>query len=184
MKKSDVSLIAITVLVCLVPMILGGALYSQLPEQMPIHFTVNDVPDNYAHKNFALFGIPLIMAILQFVCLFVTIRKYNKENRDKSMPTIMKILYVFIPIITVIVYILMLGYSLGKDVYIGKSICLIIGILFILMGNYTQKMDFKTGRIMIHPMPKDEKTFRKTIKITRYTLIILGIMFLVLLIFV
>lgn len=184
MKKSDVSIIIITVLVCLAPMVLGIALYNQLPEQMPIHFTVNDVPDNYAHKNLALFGIPLIMATVQFVCLFITMRKYNKENVDKNLPSIMKILYVFIPIITVILYLLMIGYSLGKDVYIGKSICLIIGILFTIIGNYMSKMDFETGRIMIHPMPKDEKTFKKTIKITRYTFVIFGIIFFVLLFFV
>ena len=35
-------------------MVLGIAFYNRLPEQMPIHFMVNDVPDNYAPKNFCI----------------------------------------------------------------------------------------------------------------------------------
>ena len=54
MKKNNVIILVITVLVCLAPMILGAALYNELPEQMPIHFTIGDTPDNYAHKNIAL----------------------------------------------------------------------------------------------------------------------------------
>lgn len=180
MKKSDLRILIITVLICLAPMILGGALYNQLPEQMPIHFTVNDIPDNYAHKNFALFGLPLIMAIVQFFSLFVTMKRNMKDNQNK-LPIIMKIFYLFIPVITVLVYLLMISYSIGIDVYIGKSICLIIGILFILIGNYMPKIDYETGKKIFHPIPKDEKSFRKMNRFTGYTFVILGIVFLVLL---
>ena len=56
MEKNNKKILVITVIICLLPIVLGLALYNKLPEKMPIHFTINDVPDNYAHKNFALFG--------------------------------------------------------------------------------------------------------------------------------
>ena len=65
MKKDSMKVLIISVIVCLLPMVLGIILYDKLPEQMPIHFTINNQPDNYAPKNFALFGIPTIMAIVQ-----------------------------------------------------------------------------------------------------------------------
>ena len=180
MKKNNLKILVITVLICLAPMILGAALYNELPEQMPIHFNVSDVPDNYAHKNFALFGIPLIMAALQLICCFFTMR----EVKEEKTPKIFKIMYVFIPIIEIVIYLLMVGFSLGINVYIGKCICLMLGILFILIGNYMPKMSYESGRKYFHPTPKDEKSFRKMNKIMGYGFVIIGIVFLVLLFFV
>jgi len=180
MKKNDKIVLIITVLLCLAPIVLGVALYNELPEQMPIHFTINDVPDNYAHKNFALFGLPLIMATVQFVSCFFTM----KQSKEEKTPKLFKIMYVFIPIITILVYLLMLSYSLGINVYIGKSICLIIGILFVIIGNYMPKMSYESGRKFFHPTPKNEIAFRKMNKVMGYSFVIMGIIFLVLLFFV
>ena len=80
MEKKNRKTLIFSVIICLLPMILGVILYNKLPEQMPIHFTINDVPDNYAHKNFALFGIPLIMAIVQAICLIAVNIKFNKYH--------------------------------------------------------------------------------------------------------
>lgn len=181
MKKNNLIILVITVLVCFAPMILGAALYNDLPEQMPIHFNINDVPDNYAHKNIALFGIPVFIAFLQFICCFFTMIK----GKEEKIPKMAKIMYVFIPILEIALYILMIRYSLGLDVYIGKTICLLLGMLFIFMGNYTPKMSYESGKIYFHhPFPKDEKSFRKMSKIAGYSFIVLGIIFLVLVFFV
>lgn len=180
MKKNDKIVLIVTVLLCLAPIILGVALYNELPEQMPIHFTISDVPDNYAHKNFALFGLPLIMAIVQFVCCFFTMSR----SKEEKAPKLFKIMYVFIPVIEIVIYLLMISYSLGMDVYIGKSVCLILGILFILIGNYMPKMSYESGRKFFHPTPKDEKSFRRMNKIMGYSFVIMGIIGLILLFFV
>lgn len=180
MKKNDKIVLIITVIACLAPIILGIALYKELPVQMPIHFNISDVPDNYAHKNFALFGIPIIMATVQFFTCFFTM----KEVKEEKTPKLFKIMYVFIPIITIIIYLLMLGYSLGINVYIGKTVCLILGTLFAIMGNYMPKMSYESGRKYFHPTPTDEKAFRKMNKIMGYSFVIIGIVFLILVFFV
>jgi len=74
----------LSVIVCLLPMILGITLYNKLPEQMPIHFTINDIPDNYAPKNFVLFGIPIIMAIVQAICIIFTTKKVKNNEKPKN----------------------------------------------------------------------------------------------------
>ena len=99
MEKKNKRTLILSVIICLLPMVLGIAFYNRLPEQMPIHFTINDVPDNYAQKNFALFGIPVIMAIVQAICIICTTKVNKLKNSEK--PRIVKIMEWFIPIITV-----------------------------------------------------------------------------------
>lgn len=180
-KKNKITLI-LTVIVCVLPMILGAALYNKLPEQMPIHFNIKNEPDNYAPKAFALFGIPLIMAIVQTICIIFTSKASKLKDIEK--PKIIKIMEWFIPILTVFVYIIMIEVPLGSTVYVGKSVCLVLGILFILIGNYIPKMSYEIGKTMVHPVPKDEKSFRKMLKIMGYSFMMIGIILLVLIIWV
>lgn len=182
MEKESKRKLILSVMVCLFPIILGVILYNKLPEQMPIHFTITNEVDNYAPKNFALFGIPIIMAVIQGICIFFTNRKNKIENKEK--PKIMKIMEWFIPVVTVLLYIIMIEVPLGSTVYVGKSTCLILGILFIIIGNYFPKMSYEIGKEFFHPRPKNEKSFRKTTKILGYSFIIFGIVLLILIIWV
>jgi len=182
MENKNRRTLILTVLICLLPIILGAILYSKLPDEMPIHFTINDVPDNYAPKNFALFGLPLTMAILQAVILLLT-EKVNKLKNSQK-PKIVKIMEWFIPILTVLIYIIMVEVPLGSDVYVGKSVCLILGILFIIIGNYLPKMSYEVGKVTFHPAPKSEKSFRKMVKVMGYTFITVGIILLLCIIWV
>lgn len=139
MKNSKVTLI-ITVIICLLPIILGVALYDKLPDPMPIHFGVGDEPDNYGSKNFTLFGIPVIMAVVQFICCF-TVDRFSKIKGEK--PKIQSVLEWLVPILTVVIYVIMVRAGLGNTSYIGKCVCLMIGILFMVMGNYMPKMSYE-----------------------------------------
>lgn len=182
MESKNKRTLILTVLICLLPIILGAVLYNKLPDEMPIHFTINDTPDNYAPKNFALFGIPVIMATVQAICIIVT-SKVNKL-KETEKPKIAKIMEWFIPILTVCLYIIMIEVPLGSTVYVGKSVCLILGISFMIIGNYIPKMSYEVGKNVIHPMPKSEKTFRKMVKIMGYSFIACGMILLLLIIWV
>lgn len=182
MEKKDRNKLILTVIVCLLPMILGTVLYNKLPEQMPIHFTISDAPDNYATKNFALFGLPIIMAIVQAICLIFTMKINKLKSNEK--PKIIKIMEWFIPIMTVLIYIIMIRYPLGENVYVGKSVCLILGILFMTIGNYFPKMSYEVGKTTFHPAPKSEKSFRKISKTLGYSFVGIGIILLILIIWV
>lgn len=180
MEKKDRKILILSVIICLLPMILGIVFYNRLPEQMPIHFTINNVPDNYAPKNFALFGIPIIMVIVQSICIIGTTRINKIKNIEK--PRILKIMEWFIPILTVTIYIIMIEVSLGSDVYVGKSVCLILGILFMIIGNYIPKMSYESSKTIFHPTPKNEKSFRKMSKMMGYLFIVMGIVLLIMII--
>ena len=180
MEKKSRKTLVLTIIICLLPMLLGMVLYNQLPEQMPIHFTTKDIPDNYAHKNFALFGIPLIMTIVQTICMLST----GNKLKNKEKPRIEKIMEWFIPVVSVLFYVIMVEVPLGSTVYVGKSICLILGILLMIIGNYIPKMSYEMSKTTFHPMPKSEKSFRKMSKIMGYSFIVMGIVLLIMIIWV
>lgn len=180
MKNKNWKILMITSIVCLLPILLGIIFYQQLPEQMPVHFNINNEVDNYASKNFALFGIPIILTILQVFCCIMTDRKEERETKRPRLITIMKW---FIPILSIVVSTILIEISLGSTVDVRKSICLVLGILYILIGNYLPKMSYEMAKGKIHPMPKDEKMYRKMVRMFGYTFVISGIALLVSILF-
>ena len=78
----------------------------------------------------------------------------------------------------------MIKVALGHNLYVGKSICLILGILFIILGNYFPKMSYEIGETMFHPKPKNEQSFRKMTRTIGYSFIGIGIILLILIIWI
>lgn len=180
MKNINWKILIITSMVCLLPIVLGIIFYQQLPEQMPVHFNINNEADNYASKNFALFGIPIILTALQIFCCVITDWKENKETQRPRFITIIKW---FIPILSVVVSTILIEIPLGSTVDVRKSICFVLGILFILIGNYSPKMSYEMAKGKFHPMPKDEKMYRKMVRMLGYTFVISGIALLISILF-
>lgn len=180
MKNINWKIVIITSLVCLLPIVLGIIFYQQLPEQMPVHFNINNEIDNYASKNFALFGIPIILTGLQVFCCILT---DCKESKNTQRPRFITIIKWFIPILSIVVSTIIIEIPLGSTVDVRKSVCLVIGIFFILTGNYLPKMSYEMAKGKFHPMPKNEKMYRKMIRTLGYTFVISGIALLISILF-
>ena len=172
MKRINWKILIITSIICLLPIVMGVVFYQQLPEQMPVHFNFNNEPDNYASKNFALFGIPIILTLLQIMCCVVSDINKNKMTKEPRFITIIKW---FIPILTIVVSTIIIEIPLGSTVDVRKSICLVMGILFILTGNYFPKMSYEFSKGKIHPIPKNEEMYRKMTRMWGYTFVVGGI---------
>lgn len=185
MKKIDWKILIITSILCLLPILIGLYYYNELPNKVPIHFNINNEPDNYGSKEFAIFGLPLIMFLTQiFCCVICDIG--NKEQKKYKLITVSKWI---IPIITIIIYITTIGFALGYNIDIRRIACLCVGIVFILIGNYMPKTDqkvaFRTG-IHLHDIylgKLDEKHYRKIARLTGYTFMLSGILMLISLFF-
>jgi len=172
MKKINLKTLIVTSLACLLPILIGLVYYNQLPEQVAIHFDVNNNPDNYFSKAAFVFGMPIIMMLIQvFCCLMSDLTDKNKEANKKAMSVFKWI----IPMITIVLYIVTILYALGKALDIRVIVMFILGIMFIVMGNYTPKtkgmLHFGTKKIT------DEELERKVSRICGYMFIINGLMF-------
>ncbi|AOR23788.1 SdpI family protein [Clostridium taeniosporum] len=113
-------------------------LYSKLPNEMPMHWNAYGEIDNYGPKIFAAFLPPIIMIFIWGGMLFIPKIDPKKENYNKfntSYTIITNIIVTFFFILHIVVIITSLGY----DIPIYKIIPFIIGIIFILIGNYLPK---------------------------------------------
>lgn len=129
----------ITCIVCLLPVFLGIALWDNLPDTMAIHFNINNEPDNFASKGFVVFGLPILMILLQIFSCFVNDINAHKHGERKKFERATKWI---IPIMTVILQIITLGYGLGWNIDIRKCVALIVGGIFLVIGNYLPKFDY------------------------------------------
>lgn len=176
MKRIDWKTLIITCTVCLLPILFGIIFYERLPEIMPIHFNMNNEPNGFASKNFALFGLPALMALLQIFCCVIS--DINGEKKGKKSKFIVVVQWI-IPILSVVISVITIEVPLGSTVDVRRSVLLVLGILFMIIGNYMPKTSYEEMRGKMHPMPKDEKVYRKATRLLGYTFVIFGLLLLI-----
>ncbi len=129
----------ITCTVCLLPIFLGVALWENLPEQMAIHFDMNNTPDNFAPKGFVVFGLPVLMALIQIFCCFINDINAHKHGERKKFERATKWI---IPAMTIVLQTVTLGYSLGWQIDIRRFAVFVVAAIFLVIGNYLPKFDY------------------------------------------
>lgn len=134
-KKS----LIISCLVCLMPILWGVTLWNNLPDTMAIHFNIHNKADNFASKYFAVFAIPILMMLLQIFCCFINDINSAKHGERKKFEIIVKSI---IPILTIILQSLTIGYALGISLDTRRIVATIVGITLIVIGNYQPKLDY------------------------------------------
>ena len=128
--------IIITSVIVLIPMLVGVAFWDALPEQVAIHWGASGEPDRWCAKAFAVYALPLIMLALHWACLFAT--RFDKKNRNQN-PRMMNITYWLVPAVSWVANGMTYADALGKDIDVIRLLPIIMGVLFLLIGNYLPK---------------------------------------------
>ena len=160
----------ITSIVCLLPILLGISIWDKLPDTMAIHFNIYGTPDNFASKGFVVFGLPMLMVVLQAYCCLINDINSHKHGDRKKFVTVTKWI---LPVLTVVLQIITLGYGLGWNLDIRKVVSFIVGVLFLLMGNYMPKFDY------IKNYDVNTEKARKINRFIGYETIVMGLLFFV-----
>ena len=134
MKKIS-KLTVITTLITLLPIALGIALYDRLPEVVATHWNIHNRPDGWSSRAMAVFGIPCIMAALNLVCGGATDR-LQSEGVPKRVLALCRWI---IPMLSLILVPVMLYSAMGVSFDMDRIVCSILGIMFIIIGNYLPK---------------------------------------------
>lgn len=132
-RKSEAIL---TVALCLLPMVAGAILYNKLPESVPTHFGVDGRPDGWSGRAFAVFGLPAIIAALQALMLFGLRSDPKRQNMSPALRTIA---VWTAPVVCMVVYAITMTNALGYNTHVEIIVPLLVGIVFILIGNYLPK---------------------------------------------
>lgn len=136
MIKKHTKTIIVTSVLTLIPMIVGIILWSKLPDSMPTHFGINNEPDGYSSKTFAVFAIPLFMLALHLVCIFAT--KLDPKMKSLNDKVFTLVLYIM-PATSLLMCSLIYSTALGKETRVGLIVIIFMGLLFTVIGNYLPK---------------------------------------------
>ena len=81
MIRQNKKLLLLTSVITLLPVFIGLFLWNQLPDSVATHFGLNNQPDGYSSKAFAVFGLPLILLAVHLVCVVAT----NIDPKSKDI---------------------------------------------------------------------------------------------------
>ena len=125
-----------TSLVCLIPLIVGAAVYSRLPETMATHWNLSGEADGWSSRAFAVFGLP---GILLAVNLFLPFALKADPKRENMSDKLVAISLWTIPVVSLLCCGLTLARGLGYEVRVERWVPVFMGVLFIVIGNYLPK---------------------------------------------
>ena len=104
---------------------------------MLTHFGADSVADGFSSKVFAVFGLPLILLMTQFICVFFTLRDQNQRNQSQKA---LRIVFWIIPAISLATSGSMYRFALGGDFQLSIVLALPLAAMFLLLGNYLPKI--------------------------------------------
>lgn len=158
--KNKLKLLIVPIILLLVPVIIGLFLWNRLPDSIPSHFNLSGEADRYSSKAMMVFGLPAIMLFAELACFFVTC--YDPKRKNISSKMFMFILYI-IPIITIVMSAISYARALGNNIRVETVLPLILGLVFIIIGNYLPKcrQNYTVG-IKLPWTLNDENNWNKT----------------------
>jgi uncharacterized membrane protein len=136
MIKKNLKILIITSIVILLPVLAGVVLWDTLPEQIPTHWNAAGEIDGWSSKTFAIFGLPLMMLAMHWLCALATAADPKKANHSNKL--IHLVLWI-IPIISVVLFVLTYVAALGTEVRMEMVMPLLVGFVLTVVGNYLPK---------------------------------------------
>ena len=172
--KIDKTLL-ITSVICLLPIALGVLLYDQLPDSIPIHFDFAGNPDSWGPKDLVVFGIPMLLCLFNII-VNVSTRKYGGENQSMMI----KFSRWLCAIIALVIAPIALFKGLGADIPIQIIAPVLVGVVFIIIGNYFPKTKQNpVAGIRIKWTLESEENWRRTHRLAGYIWTIGGLLLIV-----
>jgi len=110
------------------------AVYSRLPDEIPIHWGFSGAPDRYGSRLEGAFLLPLIMTALFAVMQWYPRRDPRAANIEKFRPAYDTIVAATIALLAII-HVVALGIALGWQVNMATVGLASLGVLLVLIGN-------------------------------------------------
>ncbi len=174
LKKYKWTMIS-TSIILIIPVIFGLVMWNSLPDMIPTHFDAANNVNGWSSKGTAVLGIPLFMLAIQWLVFVVTASDPRRQNIS---PRIQCLILWITPAVSIIEAIVIYGTALGIDIDITLFVNILLGIIFIVLGNYMHKVkqNYSIG-VKISWTLNSEENWNRTNRMSSWLLIICGIAF-------
>lgn len=129
--------VIITTLITLLPIVIGLILWDRLPDTIATHWGADGEANGWSDKAHAVFFLPCMLAVIHLIAAAVVLADPKRKNIHRK--PMMLTLWI-VPVISLITNGSTYVIALGADLNMSVFLCLVIGIVFILLGNYMPKL--------------------------------------------
>lgn len=136
MIKKNKTQVILSTIVTLLPVIIGLVIWNMLPERIATHWNASGQVDGFSGKSFAIFGLPVIMLAVHWLCILVTAHDPKNAGQNDKM---FKIVLWIIPITSLVTNGAVYAVALGGDISIDLMVRVLVGVMFVVFGNYLPK---------------------------------------------
>ena len=136
MIKNNKWKLTLSSILILLPILLGLIFWNELPEQMTTHWGADGNADGWSSRSFAVFGLPLIILALHWLCVFFTVKDPKNKNQNKK---VFGMVLWICPVLSFFASGMIYAGALGKEFDIEVITLLFIGLMFVILGNYLPK---------------------------------------------
>ena len=165
----------ITSAVTLLPILIGIALWNQLPDRIPTHFGIDGAADGWGSKGFAVFGIPAMWLTFQLIIWGVT--RLDKQNRGHN-EKVLNLVGLIFPAMSIVFAVIIYGRAMDVELNLSSFLFPLLGLFFIAMGNWLPKIKQNaTLGIKIKWTLYNEENWNKTHRFAGFVWVIGGILF-------
>lgn len=151
-------------IITMLPALFGVIMWNKLPDSMVTHWGADSNADGTSNKAFAVFGLPIIILILHWVCLIAMSLDKKQKNQNKKA---LGMVFWIVPFISLFINTFMYSFALGKEYNPFLLMPILFGLMFVLMGNYLPKVkQNSTFGVRIYWTLNNEENWDKTHRFT------------------
>ncbi|MFM9413445.1 SdpI family protein [Peptococcus simiae] len=107
--------------------------YDQLPDPMAVHLSFDNTPDRWQGKLSTIWGLPVFFAAIE------TLMFFSARQSPQVHPMMQAISLLAVPVIGLVITMMMVQFNLGADFSVRRGVLLLLGGLFLAIGNYLPK---------------------------------------------
>ena len=170
MIKQNKYKIIVSSLVTILPLFIGLILWNKLPDKIVTSFGWYGEANS---KEFAVFGLPLILLLVNLICIIATSADPRRKNISNGM---FSLVISIVPLCSVICGVCIYGNAMGYVLKVENIMSIFIGVLFIVLGFILPrcKQNYTIG-IKLPWTLHDEDNWNKTHKLAGKVWIIGGV---------
>ena len=126
-------------LIVLGSFLMGLAAFSFLPESAPIHWNIRGEVDGHGSRGEVAFMLPLVIALTTAILVALPMIKPLRTSLERSGNMYGRMV-IAVMMMLAAVQVLILLQALGKPVNVPVALSMMIGLLFMVLGNWMGKI--------------------------------------------
>jgi len=147
--------------------------YKELPAQMAIHFNSAGSADNWIDKPYGAFLLPLLILLIPCI-IFLSAKLEKNDNKRRRAEAVNASVAGLISIMLLAVHAFSIAHNLGHEIHVASFVSVLVGILFVLLGNLVPRMT--QGSMQWPKLPEDIQ--RKASRFQGRFMMVIGFAFL------